>query len=343
MNIDSARELKAEALASLGAFAFVATSARAVRESTIAALEFRGDVGIPSAALGIVAIGLAPISRSQALLAVRLRHVPTAAKWLERLKVQAAGELDVRPVGRIRSMARHPRARHWQRARLRPLEAGTSIGHHAVTCGTVGAFVRDSRDRLCVLSNNHVLANEDDAVVDDAILQPGSDDGGREQDRVASLLRWPRLRLRSANHIDAALGWVEEAQHIRGNVWHGIGRLSGLLSVAEVLRGPRPAVQKLGRTTGLTRGRITAVELDDVRIEYGKGELRFDNQIEIEGAGGLPFCEGGDSGSIVLAADRRVLGLLFAGSDEGGRNGRGLTYVNPINSVLDGLGASFDI
>jgi hypothetical protein len=29
--------------------------------------------------------------------------------------------------------------------------------------------------------------------------------------------------------------------------------------------------------------------------------------------------------------------LLFAGSDQGGANGQGLTYANPIQTVLDSL------
>jgi hypothetical protein len=35
--------------------------------------------------------------------------------------------------------------------------------------------------------------------------------------------------------------------------------------------------------------------------------------------------------------DLRAVGLLFAGSDQGGANGQGLTYANPIRLVLDAL------
>lgn len=40
----------------------------------------------------------------------------------------------------------------------------------------------------------------------------------------------------------------------------------------------------------------------------------------------------------ILRADRRAVALLFAGSDQGGANGQGLTYANPIQSVLEALG-----
>ena len=49
------------------------------------------------------------------------------------------------------------------------------------------------------------------------------------------------------------------------------------------------------------------------------------------------FSQGGDSGSLIVDADRRAVGLLFAGSDQGGSNGKGLTYANPLRAVLEAL------
>ncbi len=65
--------------------------------------------------------------------------------------------------------------------------------------------------------------------------------------------------------------------------------------------------------------------------------ITFDNQIEIEGAGSGAFSEGGDSGSLVVDADLKGVGLLFAGGEQGGSNGKGLTYANPLKNVLDAL------
>jgi hypothetical protein len=99
-------------------------------------------------------------------------------------------------------------------------------------------------------------------------------------------------------------------------------------------------VEKLGRTTGHTKGTITAFEVDDVIVEYEIGNLRFNNQIEIEGAGSRAFSDGGDSGSLIFtSAGQHALGLLFAGSQQGGTNGRGLTYANPLENVLSALNA----
>lgn len=38
-----------------------------------------------------------------------------------------------------------------------------------------------------------------------------------------------------------------------------------------------------------------------------------------------------------MAGDLRAVGLLFSGSDQGGTDGRGLTFANPIRPVLDAL------
>ena len=114
----------------------------------------------------------------------------------------------------------------------------------------------------------------------------------------------------------------------------GLGKLSGL---GDAFLDEGTEVAKLGRTTGLTRGRVTAFEMDNVVVGYDIGNVRFDDQVEIEGAGDGPFSDGGDSGSLIVGRDRRGVALLFAGSDQGGANGQGLTYANPLRAVLDAL------
>jgi hypothetical protein len=70
------------------------------------------------------------------------------------------------------------------------------------------------------------------------------------------------------------------------------------------------------------------------------GNLRFDNQIEIESVGNQAFSDGGDSGSLIVNASAEAVALLFAGSDVGGSNGLGLTYANPVHRVLRDLKAT---
>ena len=96
-------------------------------------------------------------------------------------------------------------------------------------------------------------------------------------------------------------------------------------------------VHKVGRTTGVRHGRVTAFELDGVAVEYDLGVISFDDQIEIEGAGNRAFSDAGDSGSLIVDDQMRAAALLFAGGDHGGSNGKGLTYANPIGAVLKAL------
>ncbi len=61
------------------------------------------------------------------------------------------------------------------------------MGHFRITAGTFGCLVRRG-NQLFVLSNNHVLANSNNAQLGDPILQPGPFDGGRIPEHVIGQL-----------------------------------------------------------------------------------------------------------------------------------------------------------
>jgi hypothetical protein len=178
-----------------------------------------------------------------------------------------------------------------------------------------------------------VLANENAAARGDVILQPGPLDGGKKRDRIATLTKFCALRQRGVNLVDSAFAIVEEPIGFDERRLGRLGLLSGVRS-SSVDEGLE--VAKIGRTTGLTRGRVTAFEMD-VSVEYGLGILRFANQIEIEGEGRKAFSAGGDSGSLIVDSDCLTVAQLFAGTDQGGTNGKGLTYATPIETVLETL------
>src|SRR5512134_158528 len=89
------------------------------------------------------------------------------------------------------------RAQQSARERYRPIiPSGVSVGHYKVTAGTLGTMVKDrTTSEFFLLSNNHVLANSNDALVNDAILQPAAMDGGQNPaDVVAKLERFVKLK-----------------------------------------------------------------------------------------------------------------------------------------------------
>lgn len=326
MNLDSVRELKQS----------LADRVLPHIETTITARAAFGRSASPIARAAepppSMALGVAPDGGKGFRLAIRVqKRAFQESKEVERITRQAKGEVDVRYVGRVGK-----RSGPWYQARQRPLLIGSSIGHFKVTAGTIGCFVKPrAGGGVYILSNNHVLANENGGKSGDAIVQPGSlDDGVVPGDIVATLGEFIRLKKRGANFVDCALGKLAtgiefEAARLRGN-----GKLAGL---GDAFLDEGTAVSKIGRTTGLTRGRVTAFEMDNVVVEFGIGYVRFDDQVEIEGAGDRPFSDGGDSGSLIVGKDKRGVALLFAGSDQGGENGQGLTYANPLRAVLDAL------
>ena len=346
MKLDSVRELKRSLPGHLNeAFAVRAAAGRTSNLAVVSAASLRREA--PSYFLGISARG-----RKDYRLAVRLQDrarerrelvhtISAKAKgdvvidWVMRTEgISFRHAVDMRYVGRIRA-----RAKPWYRSKQRPLLIGSSAGFLAsgfIMAGTLGCFVRSgSSSALYILSNNHVLADENRYPKGGSIVQPGAlDDGSPTADRVAKLTRFVRLEREQPNFVDCAIAKLNSTIQADLHKLRGIGILagkrSGGLQVGDV-------VHKVGRTTGVRHGRVTAFELDGVAVEYDIGVISFDNQIEIEGAGTRSFSDAGDSGSLIVDDQMQAAALLFAGGDHGGSNGRGLTYANPIDAVLKAL------
>ncbi len=125
------------------------------------------------------------------LAALVRRKLPRAALEAEALVPEELDGVptDVVEVGDVR-------AELVRTSRQRPAPGGVSLGHVRVTAGTFGCVVRDraSGDTL-ILSNNHVLADSNQGQPGDAILQPGTADGGREPaDVIAALERFGEIQ-----------------------------------------------------------------------------------------------------------------------------------------------------
>lgn len=206
-------------------------------------------------------------------------------------------------------------------SKYRPARTGVSVGHPRVTAGTLGALVV-AQNRLCILSNNHVLANSNNARRGDPILQPGHYDGGRyPRDLIARLLNYISIDFsgRCTNLVDAAVAYTS-SRLVRPF------EMCGWRPKRSIISAPLPglSVKKCGRTTQFTRGRVSAIRAT-VRVRYGSRIACFRDQVLISPGG---FSAGGDSGSLIVSDTyNRPVGLLFAGSSR-------VTVANRIYWVL---------
>jgi len=218
------------------------------------------------------------------------------------------------------------------RQRVRPAMGGFSVGHYKITAGTIATCVYDLvpfpgiPPRYYILSNNHVLANSNNARIGDPILQPGPHDGGTVPgDIIARLFRFVPIKFKTPtatpiNYVDAAIAEGEFHNLNREIYWIGY--------VQQVKSNPKVGdiVEKTGRTTNFTTGKIIALNAT-VDVNYGSGRIaRFARQI-VTGA----MSAGGDSGSLVCDIKEGAVGLLFAGSSK-------VTIINNILYVQKLLG-----
>ena len=221
--------------------------------------------------------------------------------------------------------------------RARPARGGYSVGHIDTTAGTIATCVYDRRSeggigtspRYYILSNCHVLADSNAARLGDPVLQPGPYDGGVDpSDRIATLTRFvpitfdpPVPRWFHINTVDAAIAEGEFHDLDRAVYW--VGHVRGWRPRSMVTVGT--LVQKTGRTTNYTIGRITAVNAT-VDVNYGGMRVaRFRDQIVTTN-----MSAPGDSGSLVTTLDNVAVGLLFAGSSVA-------TILNQISHVRNQL------
>jgi hypothetical protein len=244
------------------------------------------------------------------------------------LGVQAAGDLPLT----IRRSGRFEAQPHT--GRFRPAPGGVSVGHYRVTAGTLGclAIGRNAprNNRLLCLSNNHVLANSNNAVFGDCICQPGTYDGGRcPQDQIAILERFRPIQFGGAtNYVDAATGWCWPDRVRRELIYP----YSGNYYLFRIGSNPQYAtlggiVGKTGRTTQLTQGTVVATNWSGW-VNYGVGNAYFVGQTVVQGRG-MTFSAGGDSGSVIWKWESGLppVGLLFAG-------GGGYTIASPMPWVV---------
>jgi hypothetical protein len=187
---------------------------------------------------------------------------------------------------------------------------GASVGNRLVPnlAGTLGCKVRLVDGTVAVLTNAHVLdSGHEFGRVDLTAVQPGMLDnaGGFPVGAVLDV-QYPDVN----NPLDVAIAECSQRPEVQG-------LFNGRPLLSEPFSGPLVGreVVKIGRTTGLTRGRILRAN-DIIQVEYeGFGKPVIPHQILIQGpqGGAQAFSEPGDSGAMVYEpVSMMPVGLLYA-------------------------------
>ena len=264
-------------------------------------------------------INLIDITESDGSPAIRYHF----ERFLEQPQLEAVGRdpiPDVSPSGfpiiKVESKYRLHQPYGWggwrkpseRMTRANPLQGGISIGAEYFGSGTLGCIVRDCANptQKMVLGNWHVLVVYWGAPHSQRIRQPGWNDGGTDADIIATLARDSM-----AASLDAAVALLDTDRKL-SNYQLGTGDppLTGTMRPIVGM-----AVEKSGRTSGVTYGLITGVG-GYARLTYGGMERLIRDVVTIEPRDMGDVSQGGDSGSIwVDSITNQAIGLHFAGSD----------------------------
>ncbi len=252
--------------------------------------------------------------------------------------------------------------------KFRPAMPGISIAHKNVTAGTFGCVVYKNGEKY-ILSNNHVLANSNDAAVGDDIYQPGPHDGGSTLDKIGELDSFVTIVYQEDDPGGGGSGGgggvtcpiASGAASVANIAAKALKRKHRLLAVnPEAVTNDIDAalakptnendiiedIAQIGKPTGTAEatlgmdvqkyGRTTKYTTGQilqmnvtVSVSYGVNKTAVFTGQLMAGA----MSAGGDSGSSLLDMSGNLVGLLYAGSEA-------TTVFNTIQKVFDLLGVS---
>jgi hypothetical protein len=207
---------------------------------------------------------------------------------------------------------------------LTPPDVGAA-GYY-IFVGTLGVIVRDrTSGARMALTNFHVACIDSTWSVGDTMTQPGRNDGGSCPGGTFGTLERAVL----TDHVDGSVITIDPGRITACQIVD-IGDVRGTIAASVGM-----AVRKRGRTTGLTYGSVGSIDYS-TSIDYGNGlgvrTLKNQIRVDVDTAHSAQFGDHGDSGSAVVNADNKVVGLHFAGNAAGT-----LGVANPIQFVLDEL------
>jgi hypothetical protein len=184
-------------------------------------------------------------------------------------------------------------------SKYRPIKGGIQINRAGTgSLGTLGCLAHlVADDTTVLLSNHHVLYGAEGV--------DGTECG--QPDYTSSCCCTcgdiaVNLHGIRRDHLDLAIARIKPGIGTDAQV-HEIGAITG---VADAVSGED--VKKRGRTTGLTTGKVSNLEMDGTGLKILNIEVKKDN-------GNLRFSRPGDSGSALLNSDNQIIGLHKSGNN----------------------------
>jgi hypothetical protein len=221
-----------------------------------------------------------------------------------------------------------------RRNNVRPLVGGISLSAYVTQgariylyAGTLSMVTYNDK----ILSNAHVIAMNpatgDFLPIGTPVIQPGTRDGGRMDDRVGILLAYIPINFtpNAKNYADAAYSSIDGSVSAFPGEQFSEGDNYWIEGWTEVSQGD--TVRKSGRTTGVTTGEVLYTNVSVV-VQYGSKRAYFVDQIVVD-QDNWSFVAPGDSGSAV-DKDGEFVGLVFAGTAD-------CAVICKAEHIIDGL------
>lgn len=204
------------------------------------------------------------------------------------------------------------------------------------SAGTLGALVRLADGHLYGLTNNHVTGGCNHTEVGMYVLCPSAIDAVVGRPPPTAIGAHHSLTVIQSGdpgqlrkqRLDAAIFRIPDESVVTS--WQGDMEYDTPTATTRPVAHMR--VRKVGRTTGLTHGRINGEVKTPLVIPYKaqrlQAEVHFEGLWTVVGSHGDEFSTCGDSGSLVVTEDGKyAVGLVLGGQ-------QGATYIMPIADVL---------
>jgi hypothetical protein len=227
-----------------------------------------------------------------------------------------------------------------------------SVGNNR-EAGTFGCLVRNANGDIFGLSNNHVSGSCSHAGLGLPILAPGICDivpGCKRpftigfHERSLPMIAGTPDNVDVSKNNDAAIFRIADASEITSFQ----GEAYDTPAQADDIKSGQ-IVEKVGRTTGHTKGTVLGEMNGPVAIPYQaqiygfSGRVFFQSLFVVTGMGEL-FSTSGDSGSLVTTIDgagqRVAVGLLVGSIQDGTASGGSNALILPLKHLINEMGVN---